>query len=260
MGGGTMPQRPSVPQLSSNLEKLSPPPPSSSSFSSSNNLKPPNANTTLSTSISHSNKPSRELMPVDPKEVAKKANSSLYDHVFETVPSQREVEDAISALLNFIEAVSSSSSNRQITSSSDSSIFLSEGYKRLYDTIQLLQTDPAIKRLVVSLSSDKAIWDAVMSHVRHQKLLEMPDSDENKTPQNSEENELAMYLLSWILQLIKGKVWELIENFQSLVNDFFHSPKMQHVDPAVLHEKLRSSLLLCIVILLIVIMARLERS
>ncbi|RYR05304.1 hypothetical protein Ahy_B06g085172 isoform C [Arachis hypogaea] len=84
--------------------------------------------------------------------------------------------------------------------------------------------------------------------------------DENKTPQNSEENELAMYLLSWILQLIKGKVWELIENFQSLVNDFFHSPKMQHVDPAVLHEKLRSSLLLCIVILLIVIMARLERS
>ncbi|RYR23703.1 hypothetical protein Ahy_B02g057182 [Arachis hypogaea] len=81
-----------------------------------------------------------------------------------------------------------------------------------------------------------------MSHVQHQKLLEMPDSDENKTPQNSEENELAMYLLSWILQLIKGKVWELIENFQSLINDFFHSPKTQHVDPAVLHEKLRSSL------------------
>ncbi|MED6128245.1 hypothetical protein PIB30_095782 [Stylosanthes scabra] len=231
MGGGTMPHPPSVPQLSA-----------------------------LSGSIAHSNKPCRDLMPLDPKEVAQKANSSLYDHVFETVPSQREVDDAISALIKFIEAVSSSSSNQQITNSSDSRIFLSEGYKRLYDAIQLLQTDPSIKRLVVSLSSDKAIWDAVMSHVRHQKLLEVPDSVESKKPQNSEEKELAMYLLSWILQIIKGKVWELIDSFQSLVNDFFHYPKAEHVDPAVLHEKLRSSLLLCIIILLIVIMARLEKS
>ncbi|MED6123787.1 hypothetical protein PIB30_052725 [Stylosanthes scabra] len=265
MGGGTMPHPPSVPRLRSTLEKLSPSPspsPSSSSSSSPNNLKPPIPNSALSGSISHiNNKPCRDLMPLDPKEIAQKANSSLYDHVFETVPSQREVEDAISALIKFIEAVSSSSSNQQITNSSDWRIFLSEGYKRLYDAIQLLQTDPSIKRLVASLSSDKAIWDAVMSHVRHQKLLEVPDSVESKKPQNSEEKELAMYLLSWILQIIKGKVWELINSFQSLVNDFFHYPKAEHVvDPAVLHEKLRSSLLLCIIILLIVIMARLEKS
>ena len=54
---------------------------------------------------------------------------------------------------------------------------------------------------------------------------------------------------------------ELIESFQSLMNDSFQYPREENAtaDEAKLDEKVRSSLLLSIVILLIVIMARFQR-
>lgn len=82
--------------------------------------------------------------------------------------------------------------------------------------------------------------------------------DECKRPQISEHRELSIQILSWILGIIKGKALELIESFQSLVNDLCQSPRKESptVDAAVLDEKVGSSVLLSIVILLIVIMAR----
>ncbi|KAL2336903.1 hypothetical protein Fmac_011349 [Flemingia macrophylla] len=177
------------------------------------------------------------------------------------VPSQGEVEDAISSLQGFMRAVSSSSTLQQISGSYGQRIANSPGYKRLCDAFQLLQDDPAIKRLVVSLSSDEALWDAVMSKVLHQKLLELPDSVESRRPQIPELNEIGMRILSWTLDIIKGKILELIESFQSLVNDLFQSSKMENTtaDATKLDEKVRSSFLLSIVILLIVIVARSQR-
>ncbi|XP_047159193.1 uncharacterized protein LOC124829680 [Vigna umbellata] len=171
------------------------------------------------------------------------------------VPSQGEVEDAVSALQQFIQAF------QQISGSYDSRTVISRGYKRLYDAFQLLQSDPAVKRLVVSLSSDKALWDAFMSNVLHQKLLELPDSVECRRPEISELNEFGTQILSWTLDVIKRKILELIESFQLLVNDLFQSHKMENdaADASQMDEKVRSSFLLSIVILLIVIVARSQR-
>ncbi|TKY66309.1 hypothetical protein E2542_SST09177 [Spatholobus suberectus] len=236
MGGGTiMHTNHPVPQFRNTLNK------SSSSSSSSPNLKPPlSTDNTLSCSICHS-----RLRTKQP------------------VPSQREVEDAVSALQHFMQAVSSSSTLQEISGSYGQRMVMSQGYKRLYEAFQLLQADPAIKRLVVSLSSDKALWDAVMSNVLHQKLLELPDSGEGecRRPRISELNEFGIHILSWTLDIIKGKILELIESFQLLVNDLFQSPRMENAtaDAAEMDEKVRSSLLLSIVILLIVIVARCQR-
>ncbi|CAJ1780367.1 unnamed protein product [Sphenostylis stenocarpa] len=171
------------------------------------------------------------------------------------VPSQREVEDAVSALQEFIQAF------QHISGPYDSMTVISRGYKRLYDAFQLLQSDPVVKSLVVSLSSDKALWDAFMSNVLHQKLLQLPDSVECRRPEISELNEFGMHILSWTLDIIKRKILELIESFQLLVNDLFQSPKMENAtsDATEMDEKVRSSFLLSIVILLIVIVARSQR-
>lgn len=251
-----------LPRFRSSMDMLSSPP--SSSSSSSPNLKPPVStdNTMLFTphgslSLCCHSQLCKKLELLDGKE-KKTVSGCLYHHVFEPVPSQREVEDAVSALQDFVQAVSSTSTLQHIIGSLDSRILLSHGYERLYDALQLLQSDPSVKRLVVSLSSDKAIWDAVISNVLHQNLPELPDSDECKRPQISEQKELSIKILSWILGIIKGKVLELIESFQSLVNDLCQSPRKENttVDAAVLDEKVRSSVLLSIVIILIVIMAR----
>ncbi|KAL8096021.1 hypothetical protein AgCh_037110 [Apium graveolens] len=38
------------------------------------------------------------------------------------------------------------------------------GSDRVWNALHLLQTEPAVQRMVVSLSSDKAVWDAVMNN------------------------------------------------------------------------------------------------
>lgn len=55
---------------------------------------------------------------------------------------------------------------------------------------------------------------------------------------------------------------ELIENFQTLMNDLFQSPKIEKaaLEDTELEGKVRSSMLLSVVILLIVILARVQRS
>lgn len=84
---------------------------------------------------------------------------------------------------------------------------------------------------------------------------------ECRRPQISDEPELSIDILSWILEIIKVKVVELIENFQSLMNDLLQSPKIEKaaLDDAELKGKVRSSMLLSVVILLIVILARVQR-
>lgn len=79
-----------------------------------------------------------------------------------------------------------------------------------------------------------------------------------KRPQSSEQREISIEILNWIFHIMKGKVLELIQSFQSLMNDLFQSPGIENAtgDTSQLDEKVRSSTLLSIVILLTVIMAR----
>ncbi|RDX97975.1 hypothetical protein CR513_19164, partial [Mucuna pruriens] len=117
MGGGTIMHATNhpVPKFMDTLDKLS--------SSSAPNLKPPPSTiNTLSCSVCHN-----QLCTKQP------------------VPSQREVEDAVSALQEFMQAVSSSSTLQQILGSYGETTVMSQGYQRLYDAFQLLQADPAIK-------------------------------------------------------------------------------------------------------------------
>ncbi|XP_061371314.1 uncharacterized protein LOC133313914 isoform X2 [Gastrolobium bilobum] len=248
MGGGTMHVDHPAPQYRSTLNKFSLSS-SSSSSSSSSNLNPP-----VSTDSSMLFTPYNSLSCCCCCHIQLCRN--------EPVPSQWEIEDAVSALKDFMQAVSSSNTIQQIAGSYDSRIVLSKGYIRLYDALHLLQADPSIKRLVVSLSSDKAIWDAVMSNVLHHKVLEFPDSVEcSSRSQISEQKEFGIHILSWILDIIKPKILVLMESFQSLMNDVFQFPRMENAtaDATELDEKVRSSLVLSILILLIVIMTRSQR-
>ncbi|WJX75944.1 hypothetical protein P8452_59427 [Trifolium repens] len=253
MGGGTMHVDHLVPQLRNNLNNNF----SSSSSTSSSNLQPSlptdnNTNNTLSSCCCNNGQLCRK------QEIT--ATGCIYNHVFETVPSQREVQDAISALQEFMKAVSSTITVQQISDTYDSRIVVSQGYKRLYDALQLLQADPAVKRLVVSLSSDEAIWDAVIRNVLHQRLLELPNTANCQRPQTSEQKDITIEILNWIFHIMKGKILEMIESFQSLMNDLFRYPGIENAtrarDATQVDEKVRSSTLLSIVILLIVIMAR----
>lgn len=198
----------------------------------------------------------------------KRASGSLINSsVFWSVPSQSEVQSAIAALLNFILGINSSQSELQwLQKLLDSCVtrkLLSYGHRKVYDAFQLLQTDPSVQRLVLSLSSDKALWDAVTNNELVKRLREPPVSG---LPQNSNtEPDVAACIIEWIMEMTKAKVMELIEKFQSLVNKVFLPRETKGKNPEAenkneFEEIVRSSLLLSIVTLLIVVVARFQRA
>ncbi|GAV88291.1 hypothetical protein CFOL_v3_31714 [Cephalotus follicularis] len=175
-------------------------------------------------------------------------SGSFDDLVFGPVPSQSEVENALTAFQKFMKWLPP--------------MFpvLSQGCRRIYDAFRLLQTEPSFKRLVVALSSDKAIWDAVINNESVRKLRECPYPAEIRRPQSSDDGtDLTTQILMWILNIARTKVMELVDIFLSLVNEVFHPlerGKRTTYSADKLEEKVRSSLLLSVVILLIVIVGR----
>ncbi|KAF3440059.1 hypothetical protein FNV43_RR18337 [Rhamnella rubrinervis] len=191
--------------------------------------------------------------------------------VFGTAPSQYEVEDAISSLHNFMYGISSSGSElKWLMQMLDCHVpreLLSYGQRSVNDAFQLLQTDHLVKKMVVSLSSDKALWDAIMKNELVRKLRESLCADETGGPQTSnEEPDLGAQIWRWIWDITKVKVLELFEKFQSLMREILQPPENERGNqPAAdnkdqLEDKVRSSFLLSVVILLIVVVARVNRA
>jgi hypothetical protein len=142
------------------------------------------------------------------------------------------------------------------------SMLKSLGFGNVDDAFSLLQIDPSVQRMVSSISSDKAVWDAILSNNAVQNLQQSLSAAKEVRPQSSSEKpDLATMIVDWILDIAKAKVLELIEQFISLVTMIFQPPEQkkkfaaQNTDGR-LDEKLRSSLLLSVIILLIVVVTR----
>ncbi|KAJ4727219.1 Uncharacterized conserved protein (UCP012943) [Melia azedarach] len=212
----------------------------------------------------------KKLDCVDKTE-GKRASGSLDNSVFGSVPSNSEVESAVAALQSFVRGISAGPEFKwlqPVLGGRDPRILLAQGYGgRVYDTIRMLQTDPSVKRLVVSLSSDKAVWDAVMNNELVRKLRESPyPAAENRRRRSSAEvTNLAAEVFRWISDITKAKLTELIEKFQALVDEVFkplekENPNPEEENGGDLEEKVRSSLVLSVMILLIVVVARAHRA
>ncbi|KAF5743607.1 hypothetical protein HS088_TW08G00192 [Tripterygium wilfordii] len=138
-----------------------------------------------------------------------------------------------------------------------------QGRDRVYDAFHLLQTDPFVQRMVISLSSDKAVWDAVMNNDVVRQLKESYYSDENITQKSSDEpsddSNPAVNILRWVFDNTKAKVMEVIDNIMKLTNEFFKPANEGNAatgDTDPFQDKLKTSFLLSIVVLLIVVVSR----
>ncbi|KAL9429940.1 hypothetical protein AB3S75_025346 [Citrus x aurantiifolia] len=267
MGGGAMHIDLPMIQFCTSSSKL----PSPSSSSSFNLNFPVSANnnsalkqTCTSCSCSCHNDRCQKLDSVDRSE--EEREGGLSDNtVFGPVPSNIEVENAVAALQSFMDRISSFGTElKWLLGRCDPAISLSQGqgYGRgVYDAFRMLQSDPSVKRLVVSLSSDRGVWEAVINNELVRKLRESLYAADNALKHNSdEEPNMAADILKWILDTTKAKVTELIEKFQALMDQVF-KPFDSDQNPTEetrgdLEDKVRSSFLLSIVILVIVVVAR----
>ncbi|KAF5732285.1 hypothetical protein HS088_TW18G00979 [Tripterygium wilfordii] len=141
------------------------------------------------------------------------------------------------------------------------------GRDRVYDAFHLLQTEPFVQRMVISLSSDKAVWDAVMNNDAVRQLKELYYSDESINQHSSDEpsddSNPAVNIVRWIFDNTKAKVMEVIDNIMKLTNELFKPSDEEKTATGgtyLFQEKLKTSFQLAIVVLLIVIVSRAHRA
>ncbi|XP_043690287.1 uncharacterized protein LOC122641033 [Telopea speciosissima] len=206
--------------------------------------------------------------------------------IFGAVPSLDEVEDAVSSLKQIVAPALYSQFYEDRTSSLERDIpdhiadparselvepnlhlynrkpSQSHQYGRVFDAFHLLQTAPSIQRMVVSLSSDKAVWDAVLNNEMVKELKESFCIVKDAISQRSDGSpDTTASILKWILDNTKAMVMELIEKLTKLVNDMFEPPQKENTAATtdLFEKRLRSSLMLSIVVLLIVVVTRAHR-
>ncbi|URE06476.1 hypothetical protein MUK42_27360 [Musa troglodytarum] len=79
--------------------------------------------------------------------------------------------------------------------------------EKVYDAFNLLKISPSIQRMVVSLSSDKAMWDAVMKKEAVQELKKcFCEVGDDETASADGDPDIAIGTLRWILHSTKAKV------------------------------------------------------
>ncbi|KAG6575228.1 hypothetical protein SDJN03_25872, partial [Cucurbita argyrosperma subsp. sororia] len=210
----------------------------------------------------------REIQSLDTK-----AGKSLHKFDLGPVPSRAEVDAAVTALQSLLQEYFSIESLSKwlqpLVNSYDSSILHSRGYQLLCKGFQWLLTDPTLKDrrfiqgLVVSLCLDKNVWDAIKNNGIVEKLQELPSSEGGNGNLGSSKPgaDIGSVILSWILQMSLTKIWELVQNFVVLLNNAFLFPgkeKLKAEKREEIDEKIQSSFVLSLIIMLIVVVSRVQ--
>ncbi|XP_047967275.1 uncharacterized protein LOC125211492 [Salvia hispanica] len=184
------------------------------------------------------------------------------DYVFHSVPSADEVHHAVSALQL---ALGSSSPTQECDEiewfePSHNHYSTKEMQRRpsndvVNNAFHLLETEPCVQRMVVSLSSDKAVWDAVMNNEVVKELRGSMHrvgslvSESSGGPSGDGDGNM----ISWVVKFAKAKIMQVMDLITKLVGDVFKGGKKGDDG---LDEKVKSSLLLSILVLAVVVLAR----
>ncbi|KAA3475694.1 transmembrane protein [Gossypium australe] len=138
----------------------------------------------------------------------------------------------------------------------------------VYDAFHLLQTDPAIQKMVLSLSSDEVVWNAVLNNEVVRELRETYYAAEDSSPmsfdessvEDSDQSDKTTNIVNWIFYNTKEKVLDLFEKLTKLVNELFKLPVDNDTKtpgtPDPFDQRLRTSFLLSVLVLLIVVVSR----
>ncbi|CAN6565133.1 unnamed protein product [Malus baccata var. baccata] len=144
----------------------------------------------------------------------------------------------------------------------------SHGSERVYDAFHLLQTESSVQRMVMALSSDTAVWDAAMNNEVMRELRESSYADEEKSSDSPQENsddnnDKATNIVKWIFQNTTAKVMEAIEKVTKVMGDLFQPPSSGNAKAEAsnrFEDKLKTSFMLSVVVLLIVVVIRTHKA
>uniref|UniRef100_A0A803KT69 Uncharacterized protein n=2 Tax=Chenopodium quinoa TaxID=63459 RepID=A0A803KT69_CHEQI len=143
----------------------------------------------------------------------------------------------------------------------DRKLIQSPGWGRVHDAFHLLQSEPSVQRMVVSLSSDKAVWDAVLNNEAVREIRDSyRDASESIPPSSVEKSDFSrenFKIFKWMFENVKMKLLEVLEDISQFLGELFKPLDCEiEGESYAFTEKLKSTFLITIVVLLIVVVAR----
>lgn len=138
----------------------------------------------------------------------------------------------------------------------------SRGSAQVFEAFLLLVSNPFVKKMVVSLTSDGAIWNAVVKNKAVQELRQAFCADaESAKPQNSggrNYKDVGMMILKWLIESTKAKIAEFCNEIAKLVNEFFPSEEKRKNTSSFSNfdHVIRSSFMISILIFIVTIVMR----
>ncbi|XP_020585246.1 uncharacterized protein LOC110027933 [Phalaenopsis equestris] len=135
----------------------------------------------------------------------------------------------------------------------------SQEREKVLDAFRLLQMNPSIQKVVVSLSSDRAVWDAVMKNEVVQEFKKcFYEAESNPQEPDAGDSLPANGILKWIVDA-KVKVMEVLDKIAKQLSQIFNSGGTKSEDD-IFDNVLQSSFMLSVLVFIVVVMNRVLKS
>ncbi|EEE57513.1 hypothetical protein OsJ_07799 [Oryza sativa Japonica Group] len=138
----------------------------------------------------------------------------------------------------------------------NSTALLTREHRNVLDAFRLLQKDPNVQKMVMSLSCDRAVWDAVMNNEAVQEFRRSFQDDKEAAGRKGNPGGPAG-VLKWILGNTQAKIMEFMNNIMKIVNMLFHSDD-DEAKPDLYTDAVKVSFMLSVFIFIVVAIARIK--
>ncbi|CAN4111821.1 unnamed protein product [Withania somnifera] len=194
--------------------------------------------------------------------------SPYYDPIFGSVPSSWEVDKALYDLQSFMSEYYDPKEMNWLEATLNprqSTLLKSPGNARLYEAYHMLKNEPSIQRLVCSIACDRAVWEAMMSNEAVQNLQGslICAAKKEESQSSNGESDIGSLIVKWIMGITTSRIAELFQSFGTLlseiINEIFEPDNKEKPSSELsdlIEEKIRSSFLLSVILLLIVVVTR----
>ncbi|KAF0922091.1 hypothetical protein E2562_024663 [Oryza meyeriana var. granulata] len=137
----------------------------------------------------------------------------------------------------------------------NSTALLTREHRNVLDAFRLLQKDANVQKMVMSLSCDRAVWDAVMNNEAVQEFRRSFQDDKETGKKGNPGGPAGV--LKWILCNTQAKIMEFIDNIMKIVNMLFH-PDDDEAKPDLYTDAVKVSFMLSVFIFIVVAIARIK--
>ncbi|XP_037447711.1 uncharacterized protein LOC125513993 isoform X2 [Triticum urartu] len=135
----------------------------------------------------------------------------------------------------------------------NSTALLTREHRNVLDAFRLLQRDPNVQKMVMSLSCDRTVWDAVMNN---EAVQEFRRSFQDGKEVNRKGNSCGpAAVLKWILANTQAKITEFFDNIAKIVSMLFH-PQSDEDKPDLYSDAVKVSFMLSVFVFIVVAVAR----